>query len=522
MTSALTALLQVSLFMLGLAYAARIGWAGPAFERSLTGDSRSEAPWRVALLIVAVLLVQYSPRKFHESWPTLVALAVTVALATAYNGVYWWTRTLNTTNRRLMDEASHQPSARRMIRCSIWTTVLLAAGAQLPASISGTIAVLSSGAMLFWLPRASELLFLAARCHRYGRTPWDDTTSGFDVFLSYRRLDANVVRRIAEELTLHGIRVWFDEYMVGARDRGSLLEKLRQGVERSNALAVFANDAYADSPWCCHRELEPFLDKRGAARVTPIGIPRGSVFEAKYGRALRDCRWILYPSSELEEYQIAALVKHLVALSSAGSQSQMSTSSPANGRNRVEVTADGCTAGLDLADFQAWLPLDRAQVQAELAAVAKRLNTQTAQGEEDTSGFSDRFRCMHRGKAVSVQFSAGLAAGPKRTAAAANAQLSDTQLMEYARDFAAEFFEQHGHRDLGVHTVIAFGFRHFAITYWNMYVGAWARKYSMILPHPRTAENFEVVVTFTHYGRFAEFLLFAPQMESIIKTLTLR
>jgi hypothetical protein len=213
------------------------------------------------------------------------------------------------------------------------------------------------------------------------------------------------------------------------------------------------------------------------------------------------------------EHEIAEAVLHLAASLTSGGAPDIHPDTLPEESNRVEVLADECIASLDLAGFKFLRPFDR-----EMKGIpAKGINL-----KEVTSGFSDFYACHHRGALVAVEFSAGYESGPQRTMVPVDKRLSDTELMEYTRDFAADFLEECGHRDVGVHTVIAFGFRHFAVSYWNTSVGAWARKYSVILPHPRAQKNFEVVVTFTHFGQFVDFLVFAQRMDAMVNSLQIR
>lgn len=503
------ALLQSVLTLMGLVYAARIGWLGPRFERSLAGDSRLELLWLAGLFwIVATVFESGWPDIVRFSYSGVFSLFVTVILAMAYQQAYWWTDDLSPKAKRVMETTCHVPEARRMIRCWIWTTTAFLLAAQSSRSASVIAVGLALANCILWGKRSFHLLYLARRTRECGRTPWDKRGDQFDVFLSYRRLNANVVRRIAEGLALRGVRVWFDEYLIRVRDRSLIEQWLSEGIAAAQKLVVFSNDSYAKSPWCCSHELEPFVSRVGVQNVVPVGMPKEPEFLQKYGSLLANCSWKDFAGTELLDEEIEEAIAHIctsIGRESGDKPESLAASNiPAEPNNRVEVQAEKCTVSLDLAGFDFWHDVE----------------SNVPRNQDD--GVSAFYKREHRGTFVCVEFSAGLTWGEKRSGVAAEQQLSDTQLMEQARDFASSWLEQAGHRDLGVHTVIAFGFRHFAMSYWQTAVGAWARKYSIVIPHPQTGENFEVVVTFTHHGTFADFLAFAPTMDGIIYSMKLR
>src|SRR5215813_5357447 len=69
----------------------------------------------------------------------------------------------------------------------------------------------------------------------------------FDVFLSHNAKDKLRVRRLAERLKAAGLRVWFDEWTVGAGDLISL--KVDEGLEQSRVLVLCISKNALKSGW---------------------------------------------------------------------------------------------------------------------------------------------------------------------------------------------------------------------------------------------------------------------------------
>jgi hypothetical protein len=490
-------IVQIALLLV-LGRVLRVGWSGPLFERSLTGDSRSEVFWLAALAGIAVSSFRYGwPSNPAWSVPGMISLLLASMLASAYDMAYRWTPELSLRARRAMELACGLPDARRMIRCWIWTTLALILGEQSHDRTSIVALLLAFVTAVVWMSKGWHLFHLALRTHKCGRTPWDDSPKGgFDLFLSYRRIHANTVRRVAEELMLRNVRVWFDEYMIRTRDRGFVSQRLEEGISASNNMAIFVNDSYAGSNWCCKSELEPYLEKYGAERIIPIGMPKEPVFTSEYGKRLEGCKWREVPSPNLGEVQVQEIVAHITNALGIDSVTKWPPDVIQEGGKRVEVMAEGCSVSLELPGF-AWSHAE----------------------PNKTTGASGFYRLMKCVTFVFTEFSSGYERGLLRAAVPAEHQLDDTALMEQTRDFASGYLEECGYRDIGVHTVVAQGYRHFAISYWNTNVGAWSRKYSITIPHPATGKNFETVVTFTHFGSFIDFLRSTPLMGHVVATL---
>ncbi len=92
------------------------------------------------------------------------------------------------------------------------------------------------------------------------------------VFLSHTSKDKQFVRRLAARLQLHGITVWLDEAEIRVGD--SLIDKISEGINESNFLAVVLSSASVESKWV-KKELNIAITQeilRDDVEVLPILI----------------------------------------------------------------------------------------------------------------------------------------------------------------------------------------------------------------------------------------------------------
>ena len=72
----------------------------------------------------------------------------------------------------------------------------------------------------------------------------------YDVFLSYSAQDKPVVAAIAERLRADGLRVWFDDWEIGARAINETRQrKIEEGLEQSRVLVLCMSANAFGSDW---------------------------------------------------------------------------------------------------------------------------------------------------------------------------------------------------------------------------------------------------------------------------------
>jgi hypothetical protein len=92
------------------------------------------------------------------------------------------------------------------------------------------------------------------------------------LFLSHSSRDKRFVRRLAKDLVSRGISVWVDEAEIKVGD--SLIEKLREGIDQVDYVAVILSRASIQSEWV-RREVDIAMNQEIAHRkvkVLPILI----------------------------------------------------------------------------------------------------------------------------------------------------------------------------------------------------------------------------------------------------------
>jgi hypothetical protein len=69
------------------------------------------------------------------------------------------------------------------------------------------------------------------------------------VFVSYKSEDANLVRRVTEQLVACGLEVWFNEYRILVGDYERFQDAIDDGLARATHAVVFTNDRWAAADW---------------------------------------------------------------------------------------------------------------------------------------------------------------------------------------------------------------------------------------------------------------------------------
>ena len=90
------------------------------------------------------------------------------------------------------------------------------------------------------------------------------------IFLSHNWADKPFVRRLADDLESHGVKVWIDEGEIKVGD--SLIEKIRDGIDNVEYLAAILSHDSVKSPWV-QREIDVAMNQEIGGRkikVLPI------------------------------------------------------------------------------------------------------------------------------------------------------------------------------------------------------------------------------------------------------------
>ncbi|MFZ2807531.1 MAG: toll/interleukin-1 receptor domain-containing protein [Desulfosalsimonadaceae bacterium] len=87
------------------------------------------------------------------------------------------------------------------------------------------------------------------------------------IFLSHTAADKPFVRKLGRDLSNHGIRCWLDEAEIKVGE--SLIEKIRQGIDEVDYLAVILSPRSVVSPWV-QREVDVAMNQEIQGRKLKV------------------------------------------------------------------------------------------------------------------------------------------------------------------------------------------------------------------------------------------------------------
>lgn len=100
--------------------------------------------------------------------------------------------------------------------------------------------------------------------------------SEYDVFISYKSKDANLVRRVVDVLKANGLKVWFAESNILLVNYEDFENEIREGIERSKNALLFTNQEWYDSAHC-NFEMNLILEKSRENRINYYQLKTGEI-----------------------------------------------------------------------------------------------------------------------------------------------------------------------------------------------------------------------------------------------------
>lgn len=95
----------------------------------------------------------------------------------------------------------------------------------------------------------------------------------YDIFISYKSENVNIVRPVVEYLISNGLKIWFAEYQILFRQFEDFQSLVYQGIDNANYYLIFTNDLWAESKYC-QREIERILKLKDCSKIIEICIPK--------------------------------------------------------------------------------------------------------------------------------------------------------------------------------------------------------------------------------------------------------
>jgi hypothetical protein len=103
----------------------------------------------------------------------------------------------------------------------------------------------------------------------------------YDIFISYKSEDAEVVRKITERLMSSGINVWFAEHEILLTNRWFFQWHINKGIKLSKYVLAFTSDDHAKSRHC-NKEINLSLKYQGTDNVIEIVMHEGDLTHKKF------------------------------------------------------------------------------------------------------------------------------------------------------------------------------------------------------------------------------------------------
>lgn len=342
-------------------------------------------------------------------------------------------------------------------------------------------------------------------------TPYDLRDRGYDVFISYRSKNANLVRQVADLLLAHNIKAWFAEYCILLTGRERFEASIRAGIQNARWAVIFTNQDWDDSEHC-RNELRWLID-RGAqfeGRILQIMIPDEPLAKCDSG-CLRSI-----PASLKKEFDgqhpnpVLSMVDWIKSHATdlnwqppyQPSMAQVRHVLPIIGEDPIVCSFEDLVLSVEL---KGWCSL--------LKLSPKSVLTRGGMLNHMFHLMLDR-----DGRAVSLQFCCSHADDPKQH------QLpfleDDKELYGVELEFAQRHFARRSAECTGVHLYFDKSNQsQFVTTYWND--GEWIRRYSLVVPHPRAAKRFYDI--YFQFGfesmSFAQMCALSGKIQDIVDTL---
>ncbi|HCS54071.1 toll/interleukin-1 receptor domain-containing protein [Rubinisphaera sp.] len=124
--------------------------------------------------------------------------------------------------------------------------------------------------------------------------PIDELGNLYNVFISYKSQDSDLVRSVVEWLMSAGLKVWFAEYQILLHDRELFQDQIDLGVSKSQWAIAFTNRAYIESDHC-QDELKALASVSGCKPDHLLEIVLGDRPEAKPFLERKGLPWITTP-----------------------------------------------------------------------------------------------------------------------------------------------------------------------------------------------------------------------------------
>ncbi|MCK5642111.1 MAG: toll/interleukin-1 receptor domain-containing protein [Gammaproteobacteria bacterium] len=324
----------------------------------------------------------------------------------------------------------------------------------------------------------------------------------FDIFISYKSEDVNNIRRIVDMLLAGGLTVWFNDYIVlladwmemkkakDQKEHDRLIDNfLLDGIRKATRGVVFSNNRFIKSDWC-KLELNQLFSPQGPGfeNIIEVKIPHESD-PHRFQPLLAEC-----PSMEFsgDFNKVLRFIQKQFDLPGEFSLTSIQTNNVTS--NIFQDRKLGCSF-----DISGW-------------DVVSQGGTQVRGGIRGPD-----LKCTIDKYLIKMNLFVGTGVVAPRPGPQKGAIINERDSFKESAQFAYDFMSHFGNKCFGVHMMFLHKFSHLVLTYWLQ--NCWARRYSIILPNPRTGESTEFAFVFGFYGPFKEYCRNTHIMDHLVSSL---
>lgn len=343
------------------------------------------------------------------------------------------------------------------------------------------------------------------------RNPFQTTPEEYDLFISYKSEDVQVVRQVVDALLAAGKRIWFAEYMILLSRRGEFQKAITAGLERSGNGIAFTNRRYSDSPHC-RDELAHLTQPQPAGRVQTgelklFGQTILQIYEKRPNRPRKllqvkmpdeplnaECPGLsghpaLVSTGNVEE--ILEFIRHNLGFTIANPPAEPS-------RDRAQDFHGSYNGAPYALNLTGWNLIHQGDGAANGPEFEYRQNNTHIRGRLTLGADAERFVRLKSHK-------------PDLNRQDERAVFDE--LLETAQMWTAVL----GIPCFGVHLFRLAGLSHPVLSFWKE--SHWERRYPMDLVHHKTNEPVLITFIFGFFGPFREYCRHAVVMDRLVKTL---
>lgn len=322
------------------------------------------------------------------------------------------------------------------------------------------------------------------RTGRENRRPYSEDRH-WDVFVSYKTEDVDIVRRIANQLIASGLKVWFNEYQVLLQNYDYFQEAINFGISHCERAIVFTNNRYINSQYCLI-EIDLILKKLQPENILEVMIPKESLPHERYpqladcpGYIGRECEGILTFIQKTTQWRVKTLVPCVF---------------PSERADFLTVCR-GLPVSLDISDW-------------EVLKLGHCIGGSVRGLELSCKSTYNQSRLL-----------VNLFCGPEISDDGQRIEQTkdDRQMFRALMQYASKHIERVDGEEFGLHLFFIKELSQFVATYRMKHY--WSRKYSIIIPNAKTQKMAEFVFTAGFDGTFEDYCLHVHLADNLVKSL---